>query len=61
MHVRPEVNWEDANGLIQELQLLDKDSEKPQFKATVQGAVTQLAYGFGAELSQEALEKVIFM
>lgn len=59
VHVRPEVNWEDANGLIQELQLLDKDSEKPQFKATVQGAVTQLAYGFGAELSQEALEKVL--
>ena len=58
VHVRPEVNWEDAKGLMRELHLLDSDLEKPQFKATVQGAVTQLAYGFGAELSQEALEKV---
>ena len=58
VHVKPEVSWEDAEDLMQELQTLDYDSERPQFKATVQGAITQLGYGFGAELSQQALEKV---
>lgn len=58
VHVHPEISWDRVQELLEELQVLDSDKEKPGFKASVQGTVTQAGYGFAAHLSEQALTKV---
>ena len=62
VHVRGGVSAQDlASGLFAELRELHKNLSLPEFKARVQGVVSEVAHGFAAKLSPEALEMVSYV
>lgn len=58
VHINPKANWSSVEDLIRNLQRMDSDPKQPEFKARVENIITQAGYGFGATLSNTALQMV---